>query len=459
MEEEPQQLDEHDKNQIAKGISNLLQDLQFQAHMRKVEAYAQNRANNTIDVGDEEYSLVTKSNEFANIIEREIMNIHKYARDIYIAKFPELESIILNPLEYAKCVKEIKNEMDLNKIDLSSILQHHTIMAVNLAGSSTSGKPLSEKELLSALRGCDLILQLDYYKRRLLNYVESRMQLIAPNLSAVVDSSLAAQLMAAAGGITPLANMPACNIQVLGAQKKNMLGFSKALSKVHLGLFGTLEMVKNAPPSCQIKLVRMLATNCAKAARVDLARTCPSGSIGRQLNENMLKRFDKIQEPAPAKLRKPLPIPDDKPRKRRGGKKYRNMKAKMAMSEVRKFQNRINFGEEAQQEYRDTGIGMGLLGKNIGKVRVNIKNNKMQLTKKQRSAQDKMHRTQASGLASSIAFTPMRTEIELVNPDNMRAPQRREPTEIFSKESGFKTVLESKKGNGNLLSNILGKKF
>ena len=86
------------------------------------------------------------------------------------------------------------------------------------------------------------------------------MQFIAPNLSAIVSSTLAAQLMAAAGGIEALANMPACNIQVLGGQRKNMLGFSKALSKLHLGLFAHLDIVKNAPSSFQVKLVRMLAS-------------------------------------------------------------------------------------------------------------------------------------------------------------------------------------------------------
>jgi len=61
----------------------------------------------------------------------------------------------------------------------------------------------------------------------------------------------------------------------------------------------------------------------------------------------MLKRFDKIQEPPPPKMRKPLPAPDDKPKKRRGGKRYRKMKEKMA-SEIRKYANRLKFGEEVQ---------------------------------------------------------------------------------------------------------------
>lgn len=50
---------------------------------------------------------------------------------------------------------------------------------------------------------------------------------------------------------------------------------------------------------------------------------CPDGSLGERIKEEMLKRFMKIQEPAPAKKIKPLPIPDEKPRKKRGGKRWK----------------------------------------------------------------------------------------------------------------------------------------
>lgn len=86
------------------------------------------------------------------------------------------------------------------------------------------------------------------------------MQYIAPNLSAIVGSTIAAQLLAAAGGLDALSRMPACNIQVIGSQKKGNLGFSKANMKMNQGFFGNLEMVKKAPTQFQIKLIRMLST-------------------------------------------------------------------------------------------------------------------------------------------------------------------------------------------------------
>jgi len=132
------------------------------------------------------------------------------------------------------------------------------------------------------------------------------------------------------------------------------------------------------------------------------------------------------------------------------------MKEKYGMTEIRKFKNRMKFGEEGQQEIGDTGIGLGMLGhQGIGKVKFNVKQNRMQLTKKQRVDQMKRNSKETSGLASSIAFTPMRSEIELVNPELFKKPTKQLPEQYFSKESGFKTVLETRKQKG-VLGNILG---
>ena len=81
-------------------------------------------------------------------------------------------------------------------------------------------------------------------------------------------------------------------------------------------------------------------------------------------------------------------IDDEKPRKRRGGKKwrgsfrYRNMKERLAASEFQKYQNRLAFGEDAEKEYNSTGEGFGMVGM-AGKIKIDRKEKKQKLTKKQ----------------------------------------------------------------------------
>jgi len=45
-------------------------------------------------------------------------------------------------------------------------------------------------------------------------YVSSRMNILAPNLSAIVGTTTAAKLLGVAGGLAGLAKMPSCNVHV-----------------------------------------------------------------------------------------------------------------------------------------------------------------------------------------------------------------------------------------------------
>jgi U4/U6 small nuclear ribonucleoprotein PRP31 len=52
------------------------------------------------------------------------------------------------------------------------------------------------------------------------------MHKIAPNLCALIGSTIAANLVGLAGGLTALAQIPACNVQVLKNLKKFSFFFS-----------------------------------------------------------------------------------------------------------------------------------------------------------------------------------------------------------------------------------------
>lgn len=95
------------------------------------------------------------------------------------------------------------------------------------------------------------------------------MQVVAPNLCQLVGSAIASKLISAAGGIDKLANMPACNVQLLGGQRAAQVGFA-LMERNHTGIFGQMDLVKEAPKKFQMQLVRMLATNTVKCAKADL---------------------------------------------------------------------------------------------------------------------------------------------------------------------------------------------
>lgn len=72
---------------------------------------------------------------------------------------------------------------------------------------------------------CDMAVDLNGYKAIIFEYVESRMTFIAPNISMIVGAATAAKVLGAAGGLVKLSKIPACNLILLGSQKKTLSGF------------------------------------------------------------------------------------------------------------------------------------------------------------------------------------------------------------------------------------------
>ena len=53
-----------------------------------------------------------KANNLTVEIDNEINVIHKYIRDKYSKRFPELESLVPNALDYIRTVKELGNRVE-----------------------------------------------------------------------------------------------------------------------------------------------------------------------------------------------------------------------------------------------------------------------------------------------------------------------------------------------------------
>merc|ERR1712187_733265 len=242
-------------------------------------------------------------------------------------KFPELESIVVSPLDYLQVVQRIGNTKDLTSIDFSDILPNTAVMAITVTASMTAGTVLPRQELDKMMVACDEAFVLNDCKRDVLLYLESRMSGLAPNLSALLGAALAAKLITAAGGLLNLARMPAQNIMLVGSQKKALLGM--ASSSYHTqGIILMSDLILSTPMEFRNRAVKLVAGKCGLAARVDSFHESPLGLGGPLLREKILQSLAKAQEPPPAKQKKTLPPPEDRPRAKRGGKRHRRIKEK-----------------------------------------------------------------------------------------------------------------------------------
>ncbi|KAG6363149.1 hypothetical protein INS49_008244 [Diaporthe citri] len=334
-----------------------------------------------------EYNLLTESNQLSTSIDSEIVLVHKYIRDHYSVRFPELETLITNPLEYARVVAILGNgpldpdnvktlETSKNNIlnsTLKEVLDGPSLMIVTLEATRTNGQEMSEAELSRVMRACKMVVDLDKAKRTLTEYVQSRMNIFAPNLTALVESLTAAQLLNGAGGLTGLAKTPACNISAWGSKKQQSSGMATNVGVRQQGFLYHSPIIRSVPSDMKRQAMRIVSAKVVLAARVDCAHSSPDGSAGEDFKQHCLERLDKLQEKPLSKGQRALPVPDDKPSRKRGGRRARKAKEATAMTDLRKAQNRVAFGKEEKEAgygAGDSTVGMGMIGQtDTGRVR------------------------------------------------------------------------------------------
>ncbi|VVA96641.1 unnamed protein product [Arabis nemorensis] len=222
-------------------LSNPQKTQRFVDIMQKVE-----------EVLDSEYKLILDCNKLLVEIDKEIVMIHTFIRQNYRLKFPDLEFLVTHAIDYARVVKRIGNEMDLTLIDLEGLLP-----------------------------------------KNLKDFLEAKTRSVAPNLSAIVGSKVAAKLIVSAGGLSAVANMPStCNVQQLVGHKRKK-EFVESLD----GYLEETEIVRNRPFEFRSDACELLAEKLNLAARIDFTRGDSSGGKGKAFRDEILEEIGNWQEP------------------------------------------------------------------------------------------------------------------------------------------------------------------
>uniref|UniRef100_A0A0N4Z1Y2 U4/U6 small nuclear ribonucleoprotein Prp31 n=1 Tax=Parastrongyloides trichosuri TaxID=131310 RepID=A0A0N4Z1Y2_PARTI len=409
---------------------------------------------------DPQYQLVVKLSELASEIDTEINIIYKFVKDKYQKRFPELETLIMVPLEYLACVKLLGNDIKTkgqNKDLLSGVLAPSNCIVVSVTASTSEGQELTSDELDIIREACDMAEMLQGTRNRMQQYVEMRMNLIAPNIAAILGSGSTAMIVSQAGGLAQLSKMPGCNILLLGQQKKNLIGLSSVSALRHTGFIYYHPMVQSLPPDHRRKVAKIIASKVVLAARVDFQHESRNGAYGLRFKEEIQKKIDKLLEPPPLKNIKPLPKPIDKASKKRGGRRVRKMKEALGMTDLRKNTNRMGFGdiqEDINQEYMGHSAGMNATGSSgTGRIRAAVVDNKTRVKMSQKLQKQldiprfsgglSSIRTKATaGTASSISFTPVQG-LEIVNPTAREEVKKDDNSGYFSSISNFQFVKPS----------------
>jgi nucleolar protein 56 len=209
-----------------------------------------------------------------------------------LSSWATAEQDLLQAVEALDDVAQAVNLLDERLYEWSRLHRDEIVHGKDLASALSEDKSMGE--LARA------ILSLRDSRQHLEDEVAASTACLAPNLSSLAGSVLAARLISRAGSLKRLAEMPSSVIQVMGAEKalfKHLHG--KAPSPKH-GIIYRHPAVLGTPKSLRGRMARTLAAKLAIAVRLDYN----GSSMMPELKTALDKRITEIRRSKKASARR-----------------------------------------------------------------------------------------------------------------------------------------------------------
>merc|ERR1712038_1254664 len=163
--------------------------------------------------------------------------------------------------------------------------------AVIDASKSSMGMDISPIDLLNIDTFASRVIGLTDYRKELSTYLQSKMGLVAPNLSTLIGDVVGARLISHAGSLTNLAKAPASTVQILGAEKALFRALKTRGNTPKYGLIFHSSFIGRATAKNKGRISRFLANKCTIASRIDAFSETPNTIFGSKLKEQVEERL------------------------------------------------------------------------------------------------------------------------------------------------------------------------
>ncbi|KAJ5647951.1 hypothetical protein N7490_004323 [Penicillium lividum] len=214
-------------------------------------------------------TMIVQAISLLDDMDKELNTYAMRVKEWYGWHFPELAKILNDNIAYAKLVLKMGMRSNWETVDLAEILPEEIEGAVKSAADRSMGTEISEDDLENIQALADQVVSLYDYRAQLASYLTSRMNAIAPNLTALVGDLVGARLIAHAGSLTSLAKSPASTIQILGAEKALFRALKTKHDTPKYGLIYHASLIGQATGRNKGKMARILAAKASLGLRVD----------------------------------------------------------------------------------------------------------------------------------------------------------------------------------------------
>ena len=246
-------------------------------------------------------------------IDESISKLIERIREWYALYFPEMD-LIKNNETYIKLIYENKTKEEI-------------------INAKSDAFPSDMLDIEDDINPADLdimnnyaksIYELQQTRKNIINYIDAKMESIAPNLKLLVGSSLGAKLISHAGGLKRLATYPSSTVQIMGAEKALFRHLKSGDRPPKYGLIYQHPQIRGAKWWNRGKIARLLAGRISLAVRKDV--------FTHDFNPEIFNEFnDKVKE-----IEKNNPFPTKTTKKRKEEKQKSKKKHKKGKNRRRK---------------------------------------------------------------------------------------------------------------------------
>ncbi|MDR3222846.1 MAG: ATP-binding protein [Methanobrevibacter sp.] len=257
----------------------------------------------------EEDKLLIQSINAIDEIDEAVSKLVERIREWYAIYFPEIEIIHKNET-YVKLIADIG--------DREEIIENH-LGEHELSIEVSNGADI-EIEDLEMIKGFGKsIKSLQESRKAIDEYIDIKMNKIAPNLKNLVGSSLGAKLIAHVGSMKKLALYPSGTIQILGAEKALFRHFKTGENPPKHGIIFQHPNVRTSKWWVRGKIARTLALKISLSVRKDYF----NGNLDEKIKEDFIEKIEKINKdnPFPKKPSKKKKLKTSKSKNKRTKRK------------------------------------------------------------------------------------------------------------------------------------------
>jgi len=279
----------HHFSKLVKGLTN---ETSMKSQLGLGHSYSRAKVKFNVHKSD---NMIIQSIALLDQLDKDVNTFSMRIREWYSYHFPELIKIVSDNYTFSRCVKVIKNRKELTDVAIGAleevVMDSAKAKAIVDASKSSMGMDISLMDLINIEKFADRVIALAEYRKELTEYLQTKMNTVAPNLAALIGDTVGARLISHAGSLTNLAKYPASTVQILGAEKALFRALKTKGNTPKYGLIFHSSFIGRAGAKNKGRISRYLANKCSIASRIDCFSETPTNIFGNKLKEQVEDRL------------------------------------------------------------------------------------------------------------------------------------------------------------------------